>query len=97
MKSKRKEYEKKLDAELRDLNAQIELLKAKADKVQAEVKGEYGKAIEALQQHKLHHAKGKLQELKSAGDDAWEDIKKGAEKAWDDMKTAYQDASARFK
>jgi len=96
MKHQRSEYEKKLDAELRDLNAQVDLLKAKAGTVQAEVKLEYGKAIDALQ-HKLHHAKGKLQELKTAGDDAWEDIRTGAEKAWDEMKAAYRDASSRFK
>ena len=48
-------------------------------------------------EHKQDEAKTKLQELKTAGDDAWDDIKTGAEKAWDEVKTAYHDASSRFK
>ena len=39
----------------------------------------------------------KLQELKTAGDEAWEDLKTGAEKAWAEVKTAYHEASSRFK
>jgi hypothetical protein len=38
-----------------------------------------------------------LQELKTAGDEAWEAVKVGAEKAWAEVKTAYHDAASRFK
>jgi len=96
MKDKRKAYEKKLDAQLNALNAQIELLKAKADKAKVEAKIDYYETIEALQ-HKQKDAKAKLQELKTAGDEAWEDLKTGAEKVWAEVKTAYHDASSRFK
>ncbi|MCK9419993.1 MAG: coiled coil domain-containing protein [Nitrospirae bacterium] len=96
MKDRRKGYEEKLDAQVKEWSAQIELLKAKADKAKAEAKIEYYKAIDALQD-KQNEAKVKLRELKAAGDEAWEDLKAGAEKAWDDVKTAYHDASSRFK
>jgi multidrug resistance efflux pump len=96
MQDKRKAYEEKLDAQVKEWSAQIELLKAKADKAKAEVKIEYYKTIEALQS-KQNEAKAKLQELKTAGDEAWEDLKTGAEKAWAEVKTAYHDASSRFK
>lgn len=96
MKDTRKAYEEKLDAQMKEWNAQIELLRAKADKAKAEVKIEYYKTIEALQR-KQNDAKAKLQELKTAGDEAWEDLKTGAEKAWAEVKTAYHDASSRFK
>jgi len=96
MKEKRKAYEEKLDAQVKESNAQIELLKAKADKARAEVKIEYYKTIEALQS-KQNDAKAKLRELKTAGDEAWEDLKTGAEKAWAEVKTAYNAASSRFK
>lgn len=79
MKEKRKAYEEKLDAQVKEWNAQIELLKAKADKARAEVKIEYYKTIEALQS-KQNDAKAKLRELKTAGDEAWEDLKTVAEK-----------------
>jgi hypothetical protein len=96
MKDKRKAYEEKLDAQLREWSAQTALLKAKADKAKADVKIDYYKTIEALQ-HKQDEAKTKLQELKTAGDEAWEAVKAGAEKAWAEVKTAYHDATSRFK
>ena len=50
MNDKRKAYEEKIDAQLEEWNAQIALLKAKAEKGKAEAKIEYFKTIEALQQ-----------------------------------------------
>jgi len=96
MKNKRKAYEEKLDAQLDEWSAQIGVLKAKADKAKAEVKIEYYKTIEVLER-KQKDAKAKLQELKTAGDEAWEDLKTGAEKAWAEVKDAYHDASSRLK
>ncbi|HUJ18598.1 MAG TPA: coiled coil domain-containing protein [Nitrospirota bacterium] len=96
MNDKRKAYEEKLDAQLKEWGAQIGLLKAKADNAKADAKIEYYKTIEVLQS-KQNEAKAKLKELKTASDAAWEDLKKGAEKAWADVKTAYHDASSRFK
>ncbi len=96
MKDKRKEYEEKLDAQLDEWNAQIALLKAKADKGKAEAKIEYYKTIEALQQ-KQDEARAKLHELKTAGDEAGEDLKTGAEKAWAEVKTAFHAAISKFK
>jgi hypothetical protein len=96
MDNRRKAYEEKIDAQLKEWNAQIDLLKAKADKARAEAKIEYYKTIDALQ-HKQEEARRKLKELKTAGDEAWEDVKKGAEKAWDEIRIAYKDAASRFK
>jgi len=96
MKDKRKAYEEKLDAQLKEWSAQVTLLKAKADNAKADAKIEYYKTIEALQR-KQNEAKTKLQELKTAGDEAWEDLKTGAEKAWAEVKTAFHDAISKFK
>lgn len=96
MKDKRKAYEEKLDAQLEEWNAQIALLKARADKARAEAKIEYNKTIEALQ-HKQDEARTKLHEIKTAGDEAWEDMKTGAEKAWDEVKAAFHSAASKFK
>ena len=96
MNEKRKAYEEKLDAQLNEWNAQIALLKARADKAKAEAKIEYYKTIDTLQ-HRQDEARTKLRELKAAGDEAWEDIKTGAEKAWDEVKSAFQDAISKFK
>lgn len=96
MKERRKAYEEKLAAQLTEWNAQIALLKAKAENAKAEAKVEYYETIELLQ-HKKNAVKGKLQELKLAGDEAWEDIKTGVERAWEEVKTAFHDASSKFK
>lgn len=96
MADKRKIYEEKFDAQLKEWNAEIILLNAKADKAKTEVKDEFYKMIETLQ-GKQDTAKMKLHELRNAGDDAWEDIRTGAENVWSDVKTAFQSAAARFK
>ena len=96
MNDKRKAYEEKLGAQLKEYNAQIALLKAKAENAKADAKIDFYKTIDGLE-HKQDAAKTKLQELKTAGDDAWEDLKTGAENVWTELKTAFQSAVSRFK
>jgi hypothetical protein len=96
MKDKRKAYEEKIDAQLEEWSAQIALLRARADKAKAEVKIEYYKTIDALQRRQ-DEARSKLDELKIAGDEAWEDLKTGAEKAWDEVRAAFHSAASKFK
>jgi hypothetical protein len=96
MTDKRKAFEEKFDAQLKEWSAEIALLKAKADKAKAEVKIEYYKTLETLQ-GKQDVARTKLKELRSAGDDAWEDVKAGAEKVWTEIKAVFQNAASRFK
>ncbi len=93
---KRKAYQEKLDAQLKEWNAQISLLKAKADKARAEAKSEYYKIIDSLEK-KVNEARPKLQELMTSGDEAWDDLKSSAEKAWAEVKTAIDAAASKFK
>lgn len=96
MTDKRKAYEAKFDAQLKEWSAEITLLKAKADKAKAEAKIEYYKTIETLQGK--HDAAGtKLKQLRAASDDAWEDIKTGAENVWTEVKTSFNSAVSKFK
>jgi hypothetical protein len=93
---KRKAYEKKYEAQLKEWNAKIALLKAKADRSKAEAKIEHYRIIDTLAR-KRAEAETKLQELKAAGDEAWEDLKDGAEKAWAEVKAAFDSAASKFK
>ena len=93
---KRKAYQEKLDAQLKEWNTQISLLKARADKTRAETKIEYYKIIDSLQK-RVDEAGPKLKELKTASDEAWEDLKSGAEKAWAEVKSAVDAAASKFK
>jgi hypothetical protein len=96
MNDKRKAYEEKRDAQLKELNAQIALLKAKAENAKADAKIDYYKTIDALE-HKEEKARVKLQELKTAGDEEWEEQKTGAEKVLDAFQTAFHGAAEMFK
>lgn len=96
MGDKRKAYEERLDAQLKEWSAQMALFKAKAGRTKAEMKIEYEKAVESLQQ-KHDEAGIKLRELKASGDEAWEDVKAGLEKAWTEVKTAFHEATSKFK
>jgi len=96
MKDKRKAYEEKIDDQLKEWNTKIALLNAKADKAKAEAKVEYYKMIETLQGMQ-DKARMKLQEIRTAGDDGWEDLKTGAENVWTEVNSAFQSAATKFK
>jgi hypothetical protein len=89
-------YREKLEAQMREWSAKIDLLKARADQVEAEAKIEYRNRIEDIRQRK-EALQGKLKELQNASDAAWKDIKEGTEKAAADLKDALQSALAKFK
>ncbi|MFZ0447873.1 MAG: hypothetical protein WAL98_01405 [Desulfatiglandaceae bacterium] len=81
---------------MKEWNARIALLKAEAENAKADAKIDYYKSIGDLE-YKHDEAKTRLQELKTAGDEAWEAVKAGAEKAWAEVTTAYHDATSKFK
>jgi chromosome segregation ATPase len=93
---KRKSYEEKLEAELNEWSAKIDVLKAKAAKTKSDAEINFAEEIEKLEAGK-ESAKVKLQQLRDAGDDAWVDLKSGIDKAWSDLGSAISQAASRFK
>jgi CheY-like chemotaxis protein len=96
MSGKKRIYEKKMEAQLKEWGSQINLLKAKAEKSKVGARVTYLKQVEELRR-KQKSAKEKLRELRGSGDEAWEDFKGGVEEAVKDLKTALKRAAARFK
>lgn len=94
--SMKQAYEKKLRAQLNEWSAEIDKLKAKADKAEAEAQVEYYEKIEELRTMQRDVA-NKLIELEESSDDAWEDIKAGINSAWDSLDGALKSAAQRFK
>jgi hypothetical protein len=45
----------------------------------------------------MNEARTKLHELKTAGDEAWEDLKAEAETAWTELKAAFHESISKFK
>jgi uncharacterized coiled-coil DUF342 family protein len=84
-------YIEKLNAQLKEWSAAIDVLKAKADKATADLKIGYQKQLDDLKA-KRDVARDKINDVKAAGDDAWERMATAMEKAWADIKAAFERA-----
>ena len=88
-------YRDKLEAQIEEQRARLELLKAKAKRAAADVRimayEEIGDA-----DAKLDALKAKLKELGNASGDAWHDMKAGVEQAWKDLAKSCKKAACRF-
>ncbi|MCL7419449.1 MAG: coiled coil domain-containing protein [Methylobacter sp.] len=92
----REVYEHKLQTQLDEWNAAIDQLKVRADQAEADAKVEYDKHIDELRQ-KQQIALSKLEELRQAGDEAWENLKADVEAASNSLGESVNLATARFK
>ena len=89
-------YQKKLEAQLKEWDAQLALLSAKAKKATADARINYENELESLKS-KRAAANKTLEELGKRSENAWEDMKDGAERVWDEMSKAIEKVAARFK
>lgn len=90
----RKAYESKLDAQLAQWKADIDVLKAKARRAEVDAKVDYDKLIDALQQ-KYDEAGRHMRDLKTASDEAWESVKAGTETVWHEIKALFHGVAAK--
>jgi hypothetical protein len=89
-------YVKKIEAQLAEWKVEIDKLKAKADKAEADAQIQYYKQIEDIRV-KQEAARKKLDELKEAGEDAYEDLKAGLDNTLKILGSAVESAISRFK
>lgn len=89
-------YEEKMEARLREWNAKIDVLKAKADRAGAEQKVRYYESIENLRD-KQKKLESKLEQLRSSSEMAWEEFRGGVEQAWEELKSAVERAGEKFR
>jgi len=94
--SMRETYIQKLQAQLREWDAEIDRMKAKADQAEADMRAQYEAQIKEMQ-GKQQAAWEKLEEMRQASDSAWEDLKAGMEIARDAFGNAVKSALGRFK
>jgi chromosome segregation ATPase len=90
--SEKEAYVRELQTQLDEFTAEIDRLKARADKAEEPW---HRQQVEMLQE-KHRQAKEKFGELRDAGDDAWEDMKEGVVSAWDAVGKAVKSAAKRF-
>jgi hypothetical protein len=89
-------YKQKLAAQLKEWDAQINLLEARAENAGADIKVSRAKAIRELRA-KQRAASEKLNELGKASGAAWDQVKATADKIWDELKTGVAEAHSKFK
>lgn len=92
----KQDFQRKLEAQLKEWDAKLDELKTKALEAKAEIRADYEKQLEILA-GKRTAAQAKMQELRLRTEDAWEDLKSGTEKAWDEMRKALDQIASRFK
>ena len=89
-------YRQSAEAKLKEWNARMDLLKAKAEQADAEARIEYSRRIQELE-IKGSEVRDMLDRMKTGSGNAWRDLKSGVEEAIVDLKRAVDRAYAQFK
>lgn len=92
---KKEEYQRKLAAEMKELDVKLDELKAKAGRASDSVKAEFAKDMEALDRQKAVLAQ-KMEAVKTSSASGWNDVKAGANSAMDSVKQTYEKAKAKL-
>lgn len=95
MDSKQQALVDKYEAKREQVEARLQLLKARAKEAGADSRVELNEQIEALEARKAS-AQSRLHELREAGEGAWQDLADGAESAWKSLGEAMDRAVDRF-
>jgi len=89
-------YNQKMQAQLDEWKADLDKLKARASKAEANTKLEANKKIKELE-GKIEVGQTKLNEMKGASGEAWDSLKSGFETAWNSIKSGFEDAASKYK
>lgn len=89
------DYIQFLHQKIDDWNEDIERLRLKADKIEAETRADLQSEINMLKSKRADIEK-RITELTDASAVAWEDMKSGLDLAWEATNNAFQSAASRF-
>ncbi len=84
----RADVERKVQAELDELQAGIQRLQARMDQMSADARQRAEASIQDLERRK-EEARRKLEEIKAAGETTWARLRAGLESAMDDLKRRF--------
>jgi hypothetical protein len=88
-------YQEKVESELLRLAAQMEMWQAKANLVSTEHRNECLQQLQALRAI-YHIAQARLEELKMAGEESWENSRARTDGVLSELRNAALNASLRF-
>lgn len=90
------DYQKMVEARLDKLDRQIEELNAEAEKFRSETGAEFKEGIGELNWKKAY-AHTKLDELKSASEETWNDVRSEMDSTMDDLEKSYKNTISRLR
>lgn len=91
----KKDFLEKQKALLKDWNRQIDELKMKAKKAQVDTSVKVENYIDDLRE-RLEEVRLKLEDVRHAADENWEEVKSGMDNIWSGVKDAFERAKSRF-
>jgi len=94
--SVRNEFIAKMKAQLDKIDNEIEEMKGKSDKLEADVLKEYENRLHELRE-KRREAKRKISDLQSASDEKWQQVKDEAEHTWKALHNSFNYFKSHFK
>ena len=86
-------YVEKLKAKLDEWNAEIDRLQAKSKNAEADARIEYEQKVGELRRLR-DDARERLDHLKGAGSDAWDEMRSGFQEFWDHATRAFERTAA---
>ena len=95
METKKEIYREKAKAKLEQLNAQIDGLMAKFDETKADAKLQIQDQFNELT-NRQETVEQKFEQMKNAGEDAWQDMRSGLDDAFDNLEESFNQASEKF-
>jgi outer membrane murein-binding lipoprotein Lpp len=91
----RREYIEKIAARLKELDHEISELEIIADKAAEEVKAEYHQQINDLF-FKKENLQNKVNSIREASGNAWEDMKAGARLSWEVLNDSVKNSKRKL-
>lgn len=85
-----------MEKKLKEWGGEIEKIRERADRLGTESRAKYQEQVRELRA-KQDLARQKVQEMKKAGGEAWEDLRAGAESAMNDLKKAVERTVSKWK
>lgn len=94
--SNKEAYEKKMEAQIEEWEAELSKLKAQSKQHSADAEIEYNNRMKELEAKK-EKANAKLDDIKNASAESWEDMKDGMQDIANDFGNTLDDIKANFK
>ncbi|HUL31863.1 MAG TPA: hypothetical protein VLZ03_15545 [Thermodesulfobacteriota bacterium] len=95
-KDQRGEYQKGMEAKLKEFKQKVEGLKGKAVELKGDAKKEFDEQLAKLKK-KQEAANRRLEKLKSASEKSWNDLKSKMDSTMNDLEKFYDQVASKFK